>query len=631
MIRLVIYFLLLSLVTVSVVGAVAYLRAKQALTQAVFDQLEAAAILKEDELDRWIGDQREDVLLVATLPDMRVQAEALLQLKADDPAYQAAHASLSDYLAGVADRKQDMQEILILDAQDGHVVHSTDPDHVGDIYADAEYFTLGRIGPTIQNVYVSPDTGKPVMTIATPLLSEVGLQLGGVLVVHLNLERMDKIILKRAGLGTSGQTYLVDRSNAFVSSERFGQEEFPGGVHSKGIDKALQGKDGSGLYANYEGTAVIGVYRWIGKWGLALLTEMEQGEAFAPARQLLVIIFLVGLAAAGVLAVGVYLLARQITRPIIAITDTALQVAAGDLTPEAPVQTEDEVGVLARTFNLMTEQLRTLYEEIGRNERRFRSLIENINDWIWEVDQNGVFTYTSPRVKDMLGYEPEDVIGKTPFDLMLPNETKRVTGLFQAIVETREVFVGLENARQHKDGHLVVFETSGVPIFDADGNLAGYRGIDRDVTQRAQAEAEHEHMQQEIITTQQQAILELSTPVIPITDRIIVLPLMGSIDSQRAQDVMRTLLAGIRAHRARVVIIDITGVPIVDSGVANHLNKTIQAAQLKGAQTIITGISDAVAEAVVDLGIDWSGIETLRDLQTGLTSALAKMGRRIEE
>lgn len=78
-----------------------------------------------------------------------------------------------------------------------------------------------------------------------------------------------------------------------------------------------------------------------------------------------------------------------------------------------------------------------------------------------------------------------------------------------------------------------------------------------------------------------------------------------------------------------MVTLDITGVPLVDSGVANHLNKTIQAARLKGAQTIVTGIADAVAEAIVDLGIDWSGIETLADLQTGLTVALNSLGIKL--
>jgi rsbT co-antagonist protein RsbR len=104
------------------------------------------------------------------------------------------------------------------------------------------------------------------------------------------------------------------------------------------------------------------------------------------------------------------------------------------------------------------------------------------------------------------------------------------------------------------------------------------------------------------------------------------MPLVGSVDSMRARDITRTLLAGIQTHRAKVVIMDITGVPLVDSGVASYLNKTIQAARLKGARTIVTGVSDAVAETIVDLGLDWSGIETLADLQTGLVTALNSLG-----
>ncbi|MBN1994769.1 MAG: PAS domain S-box protein [Anaerolineae bacterium] len=147
-----------------------------------------------------------------------------------------------------------------------------------------------------------------------------------------------------------------------------------------------------------------------------------------------------------------------------------------------------------------------------------------------------------------------------------------------------------------------------------------------DITTRKKAEAKHEHLQQEIIKAQQQAIAELATPVIPIMDRIIVMPLMGNIDSLRARDITRNLLAGIRQHRAKVVILDVTGVGLMDTGIVNHLNKTIQAARLKGAQTIVTGLSDAVAEAIVDLGIDWSGVETLSDLQTGLMMALNRLG-----
>ena len=145
----------------------------------------------------------------------------------------------------------------------------------------------------------------------------------------------------------------------------------------------------------------------------------------------------------------------------------------------------------------------------------------------------------------------------------------------------------------------------------------------REQTKKLKREQEESaRLQQEVIEAQRHALEELSTPIIPILEGVIVMPLIGSIDMMRARDVTRNLLAGIREHHAKVVILDVTGVPIVDSGVAAYLNRTVQAARLKGARTIVTGISDAVAETIVDLGIGWGEVETLSDLRTGLRVAL---------
>jgi sigma-B regulation protein RsbU (phosphoserine phosphatase) len=159
-----------------------------------------------------------------------------------------------------------------------------------------------------------------------------------------------------------------------------------------------------------------------------------------------------------------------------------------------------------------------------------------------------------------------------------------------------------------------------------------YAEVEQQVQERtAELERQQEEsarLQQEVIDAQQRAIQELSTPIIPVLEGVLVMPLIGSVDTMRAKDVTRRLLTGIREHRANVVILDVTGVPVVDSGVAAYLNKTIQAARLKGARTIVTGVSDAVAETIVDLGIDWSSIETVADLQTGLRVVVT--GRRGE-
>ena len=127
---------------------------------------------------------------------------------------------------------------------------------------------------------------------------------------------------------------------------------------------------------------------------------------------------------------------------------------------------------------------------IRESEDRFKALTESTSDWIWEVSHDGIYTYVSPKVKDLLGYEPEEVIGKTPFDFMPPDEAERAAEYFKRKVEFKSSFKGFENTNIHKNGRHVTLETGGVPVFDEDGNIRGFRGIDRDITERKQAEKE---------------------------------------------------------------------------------------------------------------------------------------------
>jgi len=135
----------------------------------------------------------------------------------------------------------------------------------------------------------------------------------------------------------------------------------------------------------------------------------------------------------------------------------------------------------------ITERKQT-EQKLRESEERFRSLVETTSDLIWEVDANSIYTYVSPKIKDILGYEPEEIIGKSPFDLMPSDETERVGKIFQAAVESKKSLTWLENTNIHKDGGLIVLETSGEPIFNENGDLLGYRGIDRDITERKKAE-----------------------------------------------------------------------------------------------------------------------------------------------
>jgi diguanylate cyclase (GGDEF)-like protein/PAS domain S-box-containing protein len=151
---------------------------------------------------------------------------------------------------------------------------------------------------------------------------------------------------------------------------------------------------------------------------------------------------------------------------------------------------------------------RTLSEQaLEESEPRFRDLVENTSDWVWEVDEKAVYTYASPKVQDILGYSPEELLGKTPFDLMSAEEAQRVAQIFTPFITAKKPFNNLENTNIHKDGSHVVLETSGVPIFDKAGIFRGYRGIDRDISRRKKMQDELQKRERQLAGSQKVAKL----------------------------------------------------------------------------------------------------------------------------
>ncbi len=132
-----------------------------------------------------------------------------------------------------------------------------------------------------------------------------------------------------------------------------------------------------------------------------------------------------------------------------------------------------------------------------------------------------------------------------------------------------------------------------------------------------------------IIREQQEAIRELSTPVLPVRERLLILPIIGLVDPLRARQLTEQLLRGIRTNRARVVVMDITGVPAMDATVANHLVLTVEAARLLGATVIVTGLSPELAQTLVNIGVDLSKMNTVGDLQGGIEEAERQLGYRV--
>ena len=490
--RLVAYFLLLSTVTVVVVGGVVYVRATGDLTNSIYDRLDAVASIKADALTRWVDEQTRNVVYVGSIPGFGDDARDFLDPQTESAARDGASQRLRTDLATVVSKTADAEEIFILDL-DGKIRLSTLTQDEGKSQASEAFFADGSSHTTVQNVYTSTLTNWPTITVATPLFDQNG---GGqrvaVLAANLSLQRVDRIVQERTGLGQTGRTYLVGPDRRLI------QGTTPSGdsaaqVDSLGIQNATAQHDGQGLYLDDRGVPVIGVYRWLSDRGAALMAEISQDEAFSSARQLALTIGLVGLVSALLLVAGIWLVARQVTRPILTLAATATRVTAGDLEATSGVRSEDEVGTLAVAFDEMTGQLRenvaTLERrvehrtaELNRQKTYFQSLVEVSPVAVVTMDAEERVSAWNPAAETLFGFPPDEAIGHQIDELILRSASLREEGLGLAAEARTRGRAHQTGQRMRKDGTLVDVEVRMVPLI-IDGEHTGFYAIYHDITE----------------------------------------------------------------------------------------------------------------------------------------------------
>jgi len=418
LLQLVGYFSILSIVTVLLVAVSANVRSREALRRSAIDRLDVATSLKESQVNQWVDNQRRDVILMTQLPDLLINSEIAFTKDRESPEYKTAIESIRKFMADISLVKSNIRQISIL-TNNGITIVSTDKQKEGKYQPlgnTTTYFTRDQSRVIVPNFYISPISGKAAMTFAAPLSNKAGDRIG-VVAVDLDLQGVDDIIRKNTGLGNSGETYVVGRlasKNILLSGGGADSQELSKDIKSEGITAAALGKDGEGLYRNYKNVPVLGSFIWIDNLNLALLAEISQSEAFEPADRLARDILLIGLSSAGILLTAVYLIARRISQPILAIADAANQVSGGNLNSQAPVLTEDEIGILAIAFNQMTSQLkasgeqladysRTLEQKVEQRTSEIKAIIDNMVDGLVVVDGEDQITQFNPAIAGMIG------------------------------------------------------------------------------------------------------------------------------------------------------------------------------------------------------------------------------------
>ncbi|HEU4329398.1 MAG TPA: PAS domain S-box protein [Roseiflexaceae bacterium] len=269
---------------------------------------------------------------------------------------------------------------------------------------------------------------------------------------------------------------------------------------------------------------------------------------------------------------------------------------------------------LAVTFRDISVQLRA-ERALRENEARLRLVIGNAPIVLSALDAQGTITLSEGKGLEALGLTPGQVVGMSIFDLFAPYPD--ITGA------VRQALQG-EAAQVSTRYESLAFEHSLTPLYDERQQIAGAIMVSIDIGDRLRAEEEQLALREEVIAAQQAALREISTPLIPLAAGVVVMPLVGAIDARRAQQMTETLLDGIVTHQADVAILDITGVPVVDTQVADALLRTARAVKLLGAQVVLTGIGGGVAQSLIHLGANLTDIITLNNLQSGITYALQK-------
>ncbi len=387
--KLILVIVLLIIVSVAISGLVYYFVAKQSIEKRVEAQLETAAVLKENHINDLIEGRIEDIEAVvgekAFVDNLRGVLKANDSQEADGIYRENVKQLLKERLV----YKEKFFEFFVLNL-DGKIIISTDEAQEGKFKSAEDYFIEGKEETSFQNFYYDIELQQPIIIIATPIKDNGG-KVIGILAGRLNLDRISDVMVERSGLGETGETYLINKFNLLVSKSRFIEGiEFKKVVHTEGAKDCLEGINGYGYYNNYRDIPVVGLYKWVPEREICLLAEIEQGEAFKPIKELRNIVTVVCLGLIILAVILGFILARTITRPIRKLAVTAQVIAGGDLTKRAEIESRDEIGQLAMSFNKMVEDLLSAKKEEEKRRKEFETKnveLEKINEKLEQMNK----------------------------------------------------------------------------------------------------------------------------------------------------------------------------------------------------------------------------------------------------
>lgn len=586
-VKFLVFFLIITIVPVVTLGYVSFTTARDVVRTEVNDYNEALLVERESYLELLLQSM---VALVSNISNIEEIRQALAHETVIDDAYtRLATSSQIGYLLNNYVNLDGLVAIDIITPQGNqyHVGESLLYDAIDQSVYERIYEAAASSDKRIAWIGVEDNINagsqnKKVLT-AAHLLTVIDPETFqekpvGLLIVSYSLEALAQQFAP-LDLGEGGYMLIVDSRNRILyhSSE----PNQVGMSLSDSFAAQLSHESGSLDIAAADGVRLVN-YTTSDLSGWVLLSSVPVASLTASANRLGIITGVIILISMLVVASAALIVSQTMVTPLNRLTNALKLIQQGSMVKlRLNDQRHDEIGELLRWFNVFVdsqEARRKAEQEVIAAKEATDRLNEELAAHSTKLE--AINAQLAQEVKTRQAAEYEAI---------------------EARLDTEWLNTELEQQR------------------DALAN---------EIKEREHAQEEQQRLQYALIEAQHNLIRELSTPIIPITDDIIILPLIGTVSAERAKDITRALLAGITQYQAKTVILDITGVQTVDIATADHLSKTLQTARLKGAHTIISGVSDQVAETIVDLGIDWGKTRIASSLQMALAQALRHTNRR---
>lgn len=347
----------------------------------------------------------------------------------------------------------------------------------------------------ISPIYIDEITSEPMVIMAVPVTNVLG-DFQGIILSELNLKFMWDLV-SAIKIGRSGYAYVVNRKGDLIAF--FDISRVLAGKNLRQLKEVREFMDHDSAHhiakaepsRGINGNLVITTHAHLDIPDWAVIVELPLSEAYEMVIQGVfsaLAAFILGALVA--LALGVYL-SKIITGPIIKLRNATKEISKGKWDTKIEIKSKDEIGELSDSFRHMLDNLRSTtvsIEDLRKEQKRFQDVAESTGDWIWETDAQGRYVYSNSMVERIMGYKPDEIIGKHFYDFFCSTDKEDIKRVALGAFSRKEPIGGLINRSMRKDGQEVILETNGVPLIDSGGELKGYRGVDRDITERSKAE-----------------------------------------------------------------------------------------------------------------------------------------------